>query len=51
MGVAEEAVADVDVVVELVEIVVLAVVLVDVLHGGDGLVPVERRVAVAVHGD
>jgi hypothetical protein len=51
MGVAEEDVADVDVVVELVEIVVLAVVLVDVLHGGDGLVPVERRVAVSVHGD
>lgn len=51
VGVAEEAVADVDVVVELVEIVVLAVVLVDVLHGGDGLVPVERRVAIGVHGD
>jgi hypothetical protein len=51
MGIAEEAVADVDVVVELVEIVVLAVVLVDVLHGGDSLVPVERRATVAVHGD
>ena len=51
VGVEEEAVADVDVVVELVEIVVLAVVLVDVLHGGDGLAPVERRVAVGVHGD
>lgn len=46
----EEAVADVDVVVEVVEVVVVAVVLVHVLDGGDGLVTVERGVAVGLHG-
>ena len=50
MGGVEEAVPDVDVVVEVVEVVVVAVVLVDVLDRGDGLVAVERRVAVGVHG-
>lgn len=49
-GVVEEAVADVDVVVEVVEVVVVAVVLVHVLDGGDGLVTVERGVAVGLHG-
>lgn len=46
----EEAVPDVDVVVEVVVVVVVAVVLVDVLDGGDGLVAVERAVAVGIHG-
>lgn len=50
VGGVEEAVSDVDVVVEVVEVVVVAVVLVDVLDRGDGLVAVERRVAVGVHG-
>lgn len=45
MGGVEEpvSVTDVDVVVEVVEVIVISVVLVDVLHGGDGL-------AVGLHG-
>lgn len=46
----EEAVPDVDVVVEVVVVIVVAVVLVDVLHGGDGLLPVEGAVPVGIHG-
>jgi hypothetical protein len=46
----EEAVPDVDVVVEVVVVVVVAVVLVDVLDGGDGLLPVEGAVPVGIHG-
>jgi hypothetical protein len=50
VGGVEEAVPDVDVVVEVVEVVVVAIVLVDILDRGDGLVAVEGRVAVGVHG-
>lgn len=50
LGGVEEAVPDVDVVVEVVVVVVVAVVLVDVLDGGDGLLPVEGAVPVGIHG-
>ena len=50
MGGVEEPVADVDVAVEVVEVIVVSVALVDVLHGGDGLDAEERRVAVGLHG-
>jgi hypothetical protein len=49
VGCVEEAVANVDVVVEVVEVVVVTIVLVDVLNGGDGLAPVEAGVAVGIH--
>jgi len=50
LGGVEEAVPDVDVVVEVVVVVVVSVVLVDVLHGGDSLLPVEGTVPVGIHG-
>jgi hypothetical protein len=40
----EEAITDIDVVVKV------AVVLVDVLDGGDGLAPVDPGVVVRIHG-
>jgi hypothetical protein len=50
VGIVEESVADIDIVVELIEVIVVVIVLVDVLDDGDGVTHVERRVTIRVHG-